>query len=217
MAIRYYDEALVTKIQKWIPDNKMKVLSPEEVAEMFSQRAHMSNDKPITLPFVALSRDTNITILSATKQPLSYDGKHVGIVESKVAQLNAIPIGITYQLDIYTKKAVEGDEYLRNFIFQFINYPKLKIEIPYNGSKIEHTASIRLESTVSDNSDIPQRLFVDQFTRWTIRFSLQDAYLFSIPLKQPAQVVSDDDSEGSANANPVLEIQDDCGIHKENI
>ena len=38
-------------------------------------------------------------------------------------------------------------------------------------------------STVEDNSDVPQRLFSDQFVRWTIRFTIDDAYMFSLPYK----------------------------------
>lgn len=38
-----------------------------------------------------------------------------------------------------------------------------------------------IESTVSDNSDIPERLISGQFTRMSIRLTIDDAYLFSVP------------------------------------
>lgn len=220
MAIRYYDEALWQKISSWMPDNKMRILKVDQTTELFQQRAHMSDDQPITLPFIALSRDSQVNILSTTPKPMVYDGKHVGVVDSKVAQLNAIPIGITYQLDIYTKWAVEGDEYLRNFIFQILNYPKLKIQIPYNGSKIETVSYLKLENTATDNSDIPEKLFNDQFTRWTLRFSIEDAYLFSIPMKDPAEIISEDsedDKTGEKYVAPILEVQYESRIDKEEI
>lgn len=182
MGVRYYDDALYEKIQSWVKDPNMRILKVDETKRLFQQRADLGDDKPITLPLIALNRDTSIEILNTNKTPLSYDGSHVGGNEKSTEQLNAIPIQVHYQLDIYTQKYIEGDEYLRNFIFQFINYPKLKITIPYNGSNIVHEAYIKLLSTVSDNSDITEKLFSDQFTRWTLQLELQDAYLFSVPL-----------------------------------
>jgi hypothetical protein len=70
-----------------------------------------------------------------------------------------------YQLDIYTKTAEEGDEYVRNFLFKLINNPVLKISIPYNDLNVEHIANIRVLDTVSDTSSISERIFSGQFTR----------------------------------------------------
>jgi len=227
MAIRFYDEAMVTKIKGWIKDPNMVVLSPADSTRLFQLRADQDNDKKLTLPLIALSRDSEIEILSTTKKALSYDGVHLGkdyklyemkklydsgkiqidaihdyLVEkgyinkgdtvdtldlitnykddvSKV--LNAIPIKITYQLDIYTKYFAEADEYARNFIFNFINYPKLSIEIPYNNAKVLHDSTIMVESTISDSSDIPERLIAGQFHRMTIRLTIDDAWMFSVP------------------------------------
>ena len=59
--------------------------------------------------------------------------------------------------------------------------PTVHIEIPYNDSKIIHDSTMILESSVADNSDIRERLISGQFTRMTIRFTIDDAYLFSVP------------------------------------
>ena len=181
MAIRYYDQALVEKIKNWIKDPNLIVLSPSDSTRLFQQRADALNDKKLTLPLVALSRDSDIEIISTTKKALSYDGAHLqnSIKTSKI--LNAIPIKLTYQLDIYTKYFAEADEYARNFIFNFINYPKLSIEIPYNNAKVVHDSTVLVESTISDSSDIPERLISGQFTRFTIRLTVDDAWLFSVP------------------------------------
>lgn len=184
MAIRFYDEAVYNKIKSWVKDPKMRILKPDQTTRLFQMRADQEKDGPIRLPIIALSRDSTVTISSTNKKPMSFDGKKIGksIDEDKTVQLNAIPIQLSYQLDIYTKKYEEGDEYLRNFIFNIINYPVLKIEIPYNGVNIEHIANLRILEDVNDNSDIPEKLFPDQFTRWTIKLEVQDAYLFSVPL-----------------------------------
>ena len=219
MAIRYYDEAVWNKLQGWLRDPQLKILKPQETTRLFQLKSAMNDDKPIVLPLIALSRDPDITILSVTQKPLSNDGKHIANVNDKVAQLNAIPVQVSYQLDIYTKMYVEGDEYIRNFIFNIINHPALKIQIPYQGSTIEHICYMRIEPTVTDNSDIPEKLFADQFTRWTIRFRLDDAYLFSIPLRTAAEVIADDNSviTDKNNYNSVLEVRDELGDHIEEV
>lgn len=185
MGVRFIDDALKKKIQKWVKDPNMKVLGVQDTLQLFQITADEKNDKPLTLPFISISRDSSIDILSTNKKPLSFDGKLIeGNLESrKVKQLDAIPISVNYQIDIYTKKYIEGDEYVRNFIFNIINYPKMSVEIPYNDTNIVHTANIRMIGTVTDTSDVPQRLYKGQFTRWTIKLIVDDCYLFSVPIK----------------------------------
>lgn len=197
MAIRYYDEALTNKIKSWIKDPNMKVLSPTDSTRLFQLTADEANDKPITLPLIAISRDPTFHILTTNKRPLSYDGAHIEATKKKSMLLNGIPIRISYQLDIYCKYFAEADEYTRNFIFNLINYPNVRIEIPYNQSKVVHNSTIILNESVTDNSDIPERLIKGQFTRMSIRFSIDDAYLFSVPFMdnwsiEEADLVIDD-------------------------
>lgn len=181
MGARLYDEALYNKIQKWVKDPNMRILKPDEVTRLIQIKADLNSDKPLKLPMIALSRNTDIEILSVNKKPLTFDGMMIESNEKKTLQINAIPITIGYQLDIYTLKYEEGDEYLRNFIFNFVNSPKLTVVLPYNGVNYQHNANVTLLSPVEDNSDIAQRLFPGQFTRWTIKLLIEDAYLFSLP------------------------------------
>lgn len=188
MSCRYYDDIIIAKLLKWIPENSnLRVLRPEETKKLFELTANDNADKAFKLPFIALSRDNDIELLSNVKNSRSFDGlKLLGNdqISKQTLQLNVIPISLQYQLDIYTKRYDDGDEYLRNFLFKLINNPKLIIDIPYNGVNIQHTANIRVLSNVSDTSAISERLFSGQFTRWTIQFQIQDAFLFSIPYRQ---------------------------------
>lgn len=195
MAIRFYDKALSAKIESWIKDPNMTILKPDEVTRLLQIQADKNNDKPIQLPLIALSRDPNVTILSTNKQPLSFDGKSFHSTYNSTKELDAIPIEIHYQLDVYTRHYEEADEYLRNFIFNFINYPKLRVDIPYNNSNVYTFANIRLDPGAADTSDIPQRLVPGQFTRWTLRLTIIDAYLFSIPVKVNVHMDTDNDIE----------------------
>ena len=96
----------------------------------------------------------------------------------KSLQINAIPINIPYQLDIYTRYYEEADIYMRDIIFNIINKPTFEINIPYNDANIEHFANIRIASNVADTSGTAERLVPGQFTRLTIDISLDDAWLW---------------------------------------
>jgi hypothetical protein len=136
-----------------------------------------SGDKPLKLPFIALSRNNDIELLSTVKSPKSFDGLrlyqqkkgideiNIKAIPNSTALFNVIPIKLVYQLDIYTKTAEEGDEYVRNFLFKLLNNPVIKIKIPYNDLGLEHVANIRLLGTISDTSAISERIFKGQFTR----------------------------------------------------
>jgi hypothetical protein len=187
MAISYYDEAVTQKIKGWLADSsKLRVLSPDESSRLIQVNAEDTSDKPLKLPFISLSRNKDIEIESAIKQNKSFDGLIIGQDETTATtiHLNVIPIKTTYQLDIYTKKRIEADEYVRQYIFKLINNPQIIIEIPYNNYIVRHTANLRVLNTVSDTSDIPTHLFAGQFYKWTIQLDLQDGFLFSIPQKQ---------------------------------
>lgn len=184
MAIRFYDEAIAAKINSWLPKSKdrtIQLLKPDEVKKLFTVEASENNDKPIGLPLVALSRSTTIDIMHTTMQPMSFDGLMLDSDGINTLQLDAIPINLSYQLDIYTRRYDEGDELLREFIFKIVNNPQVVIELPYNNQHFKHVATLQLQSQVEDTSDISERLFSGQFTRWTLRFDVDSAYLFSIP------------------------------------
>lgn len=178
MAIAYYDDALLEKIKKWVNDPNMTITGTDETRRLFQYEADITDDKPIQLPLIALRRNRDVDILSTSKRALTFDGATMELNTEKAGKLNGIPIAIKYQLDIYSRYYKEADEYVRNFIFNFINFPKLKIEIPYNNAKIEHVSNVRIDPTISDNSDIGERLVPGQFTRFTLSLYIDDAYIF---------------------------------------
>ena len=187
MAISYYDEAVTQKIKNWLADSsKLRVLSPDESNRLLQMAAEDSNDKPLKLPIIAISRNKDIEIESTIKQNKSFDGFVLDKNDdtATTVHLNVIPIKTTYQLDIYTKKRIEADEYVRQYLFKLINNPQIVIDIPYNNYYLQHTANLRVLNTVSDTSDIPTHVFAGQFYKWTIQLELQDGFLFSIPQKQ---------------------------------
>lgn len=188
MAVRYYDKALLEKIKKWVKDPNMTISGPDETRRLFEYTADVTNDSAIKLPLIALRRGRDLGILSTNKKPLTFDATTLAANQKKSIQLNAVPIRIDYQLDIYTRYFEEADEYVRNFVFNFINFPKVQIEIPYEDVNLVHDATVRISDTVTDNSDIPERLMPGQFTRFTFSLEIDDAYLFSTPIRDNLSV-----------------------------
>ena len=208
MAISYYDEAITKKIKGWLADStKLRVLSPDETTLLIQVAADDSNDGPLKLPLIAISRNKDIEIESAIKQNKSFDGLIIGrdINNAATVHLNVIPVKTTYQLDIYTKKRIEADEYVRQYLFKLINNPQIVIEIPYNNYIVKHTANLRVLNTVSDTSDISTHVFPGQFYKWTIQLELQDGFLFSIPQKGGWRIVEVEVSAVDRISDPIEE------------
>lgn len=189
MSASLYDKALVNKLQNWIKDDTLKITSPNETRRLFEYRADITNDNPIKLPLITLRKDPTMTVLQTNKKPMTFDGWRKDNNGVRGSQLNGVPIQLNYQIDIYTRYEEEAEEYLRNFIFNIINYPKLEIEIPYNSSNIRHISNIRLMPDIQNNSDIPERLIPGQFTRYTISINIDDAYLWDYRTKDNAKIV----------------------------
>lgn len=213
MAVGLYDIALRNKIAKWVLDPNMTILDPDETDRLFKYRADISNDRPLQLPLIAISRDRDIELVLNNKRPMSYMGKTFNSNGLTSDHLNAIPINIGYQIDIYTRFKHEADEYVRNFVFNIINHPKLEIHIPYNESNLDYVSFMSLISPISDNSDIPERLIPGQFTRMTLRLRLNDAYLFSYNYQDVPKITSieiqpsiNTDVDVEINASDVISI-----------
>lgn len=190
-----YDEALLAKLKKWTEKTDVLILGPEETRRTFELYADRSDDKPLKLPIITLRRKPGFTILNTNKTVITYGGKKMVSDEEakeigKTVQLNAIPIMIEYQIDIYTKYMKDADIYVREFIFNIINHPSAEVIIPYNGLDLRHKFNIRLAEAVEDNSDIPERLFKGEFTRLSLSINIDDAYLWDTPIRGGAEIVT---------------------------
>ena len=198
MSVALYDKAIKNKIAEWVLDPNMTVLGPDETKRLFQYKADVQKDKPLTLPLIVIGRDRDIDLSITAKRPLSHSGKIFNADNNKADHLNAVPITLKYQIDIYTRFQEEADEYIRNFVFQVINYPKLEVEIPYNKSQLSYISYMTLANQITDNSDISERLVPGQFTRMTLRIQLNDAYLFSYNHKSIPKV-------SAAEVTPILD------------
>ena len=188
MSLKLYDDAFINKLKSWTNDTSLNIVRPEETKRLFEVLADEGNDKPIKLPILSLKRSGGFSILHNAKHPMSHSGATLDANSTKSKILNMIPISIPYQLDLYTRYMEEADEYIRNLVFNIINYPKLDIVIPYNSENRVHVSNIRIAGEVEDNSDIPERLISGQFTRYSLKIEIDDAYLFDVKYKDVKHV-----------------------------
>lgn len=189
MATYLYDEALLEKLRGWTHSTQITVLGVNETTRLFEQIGDTNSDTPIKLPLITLSRSRGYNIINSgtTKRMMSYEGvsynksiynKDTEDAFATTDTISAIPVSLSYQLDVYTKFAKEADILMRNLIFNLINYPAFEVEIPT--SHATHVARITLNDTVEDNSDIQERFVPGNFTRLSILFTVDDAYLWDV-------------------------------------
>lgn len=189
MGAKYYDDALLKKLQKWTEGANVTITGVNDTQRLFEVVSDKSGDKPIQLPLITLSRNGGYTILNTQKQPKTFSGYQTGKSVNSTISLNVIPIQLEYKIDIYTRYFHEADEYARNFIFNIINYPQLDIDIPYENGDLHHYGNIRISTEIEDNSDIPERIIPGQFSRLTIGLNIDDAYLFDVRTRNNWKIV----------------------------
>ena len=200
MATFLYDEALVEKFKNWTQKSQIEVYGPNETSRMFGVMADKSNDEPIKLPIIALERDRGFEIINdgTTRRPLSYDGVTLNVDSKYGDTINAIPISIAYQVNVYTRYAKEADILVRNLIFNVINYPGLEVIVPKAGvynyeteqyDDFIHMARIEIgNTTIQDNSNERERFIEGNYTKLSFLIQINDAYLWDLREHRTAEI-----------------------------
>jgi hypothetical protein len=191
MSVYLYDEALVSKIKYWTEKTQLHVFGVDEIRDLFQVIADENKDKPITLPILTITRPKGYKIINSNKQPTTYNGIRVIQGPETASMLAKIPIDIQYQFDIYTRFQKEADMYMRNLVFNIINYPTLSINIPYRDINFKHNANIRITSDVMDTSNNSVKLFNGQFTRLSVTVNIDDAYLWDLRVANNLSIEDD--------------------------
>ncbi len=88
MSTKLYDDAIVEKIRGWTLNTSITVTGPDESRRLFEVIADQTNDEPIKLPLIAISRNRGFTILDngLGKQPMSFDGLTLNANNNKASQ-----------------------------------------------------------------------------------------------------------------------------------
>lgn len=188
LSVYLYDEAILKKLESWTDGTSVTVLGVDDTKRLFEVEADVRNDESIKLPLLSLKRTSSFDILHTAKTPMASYGATIKASAEKSTKLNGIPISISYQLDVYTRHYKEAEEYIRNLIFNIIDYPKIFVEIPYEGINYIHDSNLIIKSTVLDNSSDTMRLNFGQFTKLSIQFDVPDAYLWDVRTRKNKRI-----------------------------
>lgn len=209
MSVYIYDEALLGKLKTWTENTNVHIYGPNDSRRLFQIIADETDDKPLQLPIISLTRRGGYTLANPNKRVQTYDGITKSADMKKSRQINAIPIEISYQLDIYTRYLKEADSYTRDLVFNIVNHPTFKVVVPYMGANIEHNANMILSPDIADNSDIPERLITGQFSRMSLFFTIEDAYLWDIRDRNNVRIGNNDVTEGDSGLSVDIRRDDE--------
>ena len=191
MSAILYDNALINKLKKWTEKADVQIYGPSDQYRIFQINADKSNDKSFKLPAIVLSRN-GYSIDNTSKRPMVWDGKKIEANENRVKQINAIPIKLDYNIEVYARYYDEADSYMREIIFNVINYPRLDIEIPYLGFNTIHASNIRISSNnIEDNKQGGLLSFNDQICSLKLQINIDDAYLWDSRVRTTVSIEGD--------------------------
>lgn len=188
MSLDLYDNGILAKFENWTSNTSLHVYGPNDTRSLIELTMDEKNDKPIQLPILSISRSGGYQILNANKKVMTYDGLMTESNVDKSVSLNAIPIHITYQIDVWCRYMKEADAYMRDVVFNIINHPTIKIMLPYNNIRIEHNSTMRIVTDVLDNSEL-NRLSIGQYTRLSIGVGIDDAYIWDTRIRDNISVI----------------------------
>ena len=190
MSRHLFDTALADKIRPIIKDPNLTFTGVDDTTTLFTTTADKSPTDTIKFPLIALSRSGDMTIKNTNKRTASHKGMafvknhETGLMET----MTFVEVSFTYQLDVYTRKRVENDDYIRELIFYFINNPKLKLDIPYNSSQRTLVSNVFLQPSVPDNSNVPEHLITGEYFRQSLSLSIPDAKLINYVTKDMVEL-----------------------------
>lgn len=172
--IYLYDRAVVDKFREIFRDPRITVQPPENAIRYTAQ---LENDD-VTFPLISINR----TNWSVRDSDINWAQSRTGIADhindnNTVSVMRAIPIQMSYQLDIYTVDRITNDEIYRELIFYFLKHPTLEVEIPYTLDN-KHVFNLVMDSDITDNSDTVEHINKGVLYRYTSTWNVTDAYLF---------------------------------------
>ena len=182
-----YDTAIVEDLRSIFDDDKIFICPPDRV---FATIGRLSEDD-VKLPMISVVRTG--TSLGNSQHSMRFTGGLLSIdpQTNENTKLQAIPITINYQLDVWTKHREENDNIVRELLFYYMTHPTLLVDIPY-GSNLKHNFNIFFDSNIEDNSDISDHVNRGEYFRQTLSIYTDDAYLWKTTVNKPTYITGVD-------------------------
>lgn len=192
IGIAMYDQALSTKIKSWLPaETDVEILTQENLTRRFEIAADKSNDSKISFPRVDISRDRTFELQQSSKNEMSFNGVRLYGDDKEAKILNSIPISLDYQIDIYAKKAKEADAILVQLLFKLINNPRIVVTLSDGKEKIPQVFHFYLDPQIENSSDVQERLYQGEFTRWTIKLHMPNVRLYQFKVAKNIRITAE--------------------------
>lgn len=180
MSVYLYDEAIVNRIKSVLSNQEINIITAEKA---FSKSME-SGDSP-QLPAVSLYRDKFTLTKDVRNMPTYRTGRVEASEDNVVYRTQSLPITINYQIDVWTRKREQNDEFVRDLIWFFTLYPEHKITLKYAGFERVVKFNTFLEEDIVNNSQINDFEDKGQFYRSTLGLYVDEAQLFKVtPVNQ---------------------------------
>lgn len=204
MSVYAYDEALVQDLRRIFSDGRIHIIPPEDTFDLIGT---LHNDR-INFPLITVTRP-GWSLSSNKPEHMIFEGLPDKITMStekvpdrrtkgfdssfKVIRLQAIPIRINYQIDIWSESRLENDNIMREIIWYYTLHPTLNVRILYEDVERFHHFNVFFDTDIEDNSDITSHKERGRYFRQTISMYTDDAYLWKTFKRLPNYV----DPEGT--------------------
>ena len=187
-----YDQAIVddfkirfnyTKDGKLKTNNNVYITNSENV---FNIIGDIENDN-IQFPIISITR-LGWSLVNFSNDFQNNSGLLYGYMDDektnrkKQVRLQAIPINIDYQIDIWTQNRIDNDILARELVWYYYQNPQMQVKIPH-GLNVNHVFNVFFELDVTDNSDISEHNSRGRYYRQTFGLTVDDAYLWKSSVK----------------------------------
>ena len=175
MSVYLYDEAIVNRIKSVIGNQEVNVIT----AEKAFTKSMESADAP-QLPAISLYRD-KFTLTTQVRNMAAYrTGRTEASDDNVVYRTQSLPITISYQIDVWTRKREQNDEFVRDLIWFFTLYPEHKLTLRYAGFVRDVKFNTFLDEDIVNNSQINDFEDKGQLYRSTFGLTVDEAQLFKV-------------------------------------
>lgn len=161
-------------------NNIVQITNSENVFKIIGD---IKNDS-IQFPIISLTR-TGWSIKNFHQETQIHSGSLMNYMKPtdedderlKQVRLQAIPIQINYQVDIWTQSRIDNDILARELIWFYTLNPQMIVKIPH-GLNTEHVFNVGFELDITDNSDIVEHDSRGRYYRQTLGMYVDDGYLW---------------------------------------
>lgn len=180
MSVYLYDEAIVNRIKSVLGNQEINIITAEKA---FSKSME-SQDSP-QLPAISLYRDKFTLTKEVRNMPSYRTGRTEASEDNLVYRTQSLPITINYQIDVWTRKREQNDEFVRDLIWFFTLFPEHKLTLRYAGFVRAVKFNTFLEEDIVNNSQINDFEDKGQVYRSTLGLYVDEAQLFMVtPVNQ---------------------------------